>query len=249
MNVVDWAQPIRTRPTSLAAPVVFVVDEDVAIRESLELLIRNAGWEPESFACSREFLSRPRVHTPSCLIIDIDLPDISGLDLQRLVADRVAMPIIFISACADIPMTVQAMKAGAVEFLTKPLRGEMVASAVRQAIDRSRAVLEREVEIRGLEERFATLSRREREVMKLVASGLLNKQVGAELGISEFTVKAHRGKMMRKMKAASLAELVHLVEGLQPRALPLRSRGHRHRGVRCSRSGGSWWYRSSRALS
>jgi len=194
-----------------AIPTVFVVDDDVSVRESLELLIGCAGWQPETFASANAFLAHPRVLAPSCLILDVSLPDLNGLDLQKRIAgDRVDMPIIFITGHGDIPMTVQAMKAGAVEFLTKPFSDEALLSAVQHAIERSQAELVHEAEIRELRDCYASLSPREREVMALVVSGLLNKQVGGELGISEITVKAHRGKIMQKMKADSLADLVKM---------------------------------------
>jgi len=204
---------------SYAAPIVFVVDDDVSVRESLELLISSAGWQAETFASAQEFLARPPVLAPSCLVLDVALPDLSGLDLQKRVAvDRIDMPIIFITGFGDVPMTVQAMKAGAVEFLTKPFGDDVLLSAIRHAIERSQTALAHEAEIRALRDRHASLSRREREVMALVVSGLLNKQVGGELGISEITVKAHRGKVMRKMEAASLADLVTMAArlGLAP---------------------------------
>ena len=197
-------------------PIVFVVDDDVSVRESLESLIRCAGWEPETFASAQEFLSRPRVLAPSCLVLDVTLPDLNGLDLQKRVAvDRIDMPIIFITGYGDVPMTVQAMKAGAVEFLTKPFGDDVLLSAIRNAIERSQTALAHEAETRALRDRHASLSRREREVMASVVSGLLNKQVGGELGISEITVKAHRGKVMRKMKAGSLADLVNMAARLR----------------------------------
>jgi FixJ family two-component response regulator len=194
---------------SHATPIVFVVDDDLSVRESLELLISNEGWQPETFDSAHEFLSRPRIPGPSCLILDVNLPDLNGLDLQkRVAADRIDMPIIFITGYGDVPMTVQAMKAGAFEFLTKPFGDDVLLTAIRNAIERSRAALDQEAEIQALRDRHASLSRRERQVMALVVSGLLNKQIGGELGISEITVKAHRGQVMRKMKASSLADLV-----------------------------------------
>jgi FixJ family two-component response regulator len=199
-----------------ATPIVFVVDDDVSVRESLELLIRSAGWQPEIFASAQEFLASPRVLAPSCLVLDVTLPDLNGLELQtRVAADRTDMPIIFITGYGDVPMTVRAMKAGAVEFLTKPFDDEVLLRAMRQAIERSQAALDDEAEMQELRDQYASLSRREREVMALVVSGLLNKQVGGELGISEITVKAHRGNVMRKMAARSLADLVTMAARLR----------------------------------
>ncbi len=196
-------------------PIVFVVDDDISIRESLESLIRCEGWQPQTFASAQAFLDYPRVLIPSCLILDVSLPGLNGLDLQTLVAsERTAMPIIFITGHGDVPMTVQAMKAGAVEFLTKPFNDGVLLTAIRAALERSRVALGLEAEFRVLRDRYASLSQREREVMMLVVSGLLNKQVGGELGISEVTVKAHRGKVMQKMKADSLADLVKMAARL-----------------------------------
>jgi FixJ family two-component response regulator len=196
---------------SRTPPIVFVVDDDVSVRESLELLIREAGFQPETFASALEFLVRPRALVPSCLILDVALPDLNGLQLQESIAsDRAEMPIIFITGAGDVPTTVQAMKAGAVDFLTKPFSDAVLLSAIQQALARSEAALGVEAEMRSLKERYETLSRREREVLSLVVRGLLNKQVGFELGISEITVKAHRGQVMRKMEADSLADLVNI---------------------------------------
>ena len=197
------------------SPVVFIVDEDLSVRESLEALIHIQGWHAETFSSAHEFLDRPKDLVPSCLVLDISLPDASGLDLQkRVAADRVDMPIIFVTGCGDVAMTVQAMKAGAAEFLTKPFDTRVLLEAIKQAIDQSRAALEQEAVLRELRERYESLSMREREVMELVVTGLLNKQIGGELGISEITVKAHRGRAMRKMKASSLPDLVNLVTWL-----------------------------------
>jgi len=190
-------------------PIVFVVDDDVSVRESLELLITFAGWQPEMFASAAQFLAHPRTATPSCLVLDVSLPDLNGLELQKLIAsDRTDMPIIFITGHGDVPMSVQAMKAGAVEFLTKPFDDEVLLSAIRHAIKRSMAVLNDQVEVTALRASYESLTPREQEVLRLVVAGLLNKQIGLKLGISEITVKAHRGKMMHKMKAESVADLV-----------------------------------------
>jgi len=196
-------------------PIVFVVDDDVSVRESLEGLIQLEGWQVETFASAEAFLSRPRAVVPSCLVLDVSLPDLNGLDLQKRLAGRSDMPIIFITGYGDVPMTVQAMKAGAVEFLTKPFSDEVLLTSIRQALDRSRAALGRDEELRVLRERYASLSRREQEVMALVVTGRLNKQVGFDLGISEITVKAHRGQVMRKMEAKSLADLINMAAKLR----------------------------------
>lgn len=196
-------------------PVVFIVDDDVSVRESLELLILESGWKPELFASAQEFLARPRALGPSCLVLDVSLPDLHGLELQkRIAADRTDMPIIFITGRGDIPTTVQAMKAGAIEFLTKPFSPDALLDAIRGAVERSRSSLQDQAGLQVLRERHQALSRREREVMALVVRGQLNKQVGGALGISEITVKAHRGRVMRKMRAGSLPELVNIAARL-----------------------------------
>ncbi len=207
---------VRVLPITESTSIVLVVDDDVSVRESLELLLRHEGLDVETFVSAQEFLSRPPVTVPSCLVLDISLPGLNGLDLQKRVAvERHEMPVIFITGHGDIPITVQAMKAGAVEFLTKPFSDEILLNAIRNALVRSKALLDRSTEVRTLKARYSSLTAREREVMALVVAGLPNKQVGSELGISEITVKAHRGSMMRKMKAESLAELVSIATRLR----------------------------------
>jgi len=203
------------------APIVFVVDDDISVREALESLIRVAGWEPQVFASATEFLAHPRALAPSCLVLDVSLPDLSGLELQKHIAsDRIEMPIIFITGHGDVPMTVSAMKAGAVEFLTKPFSDDVLLAAIQNALERSLSVLGQEARLRALRACYETLTPREREVMALVVTGRLNKQVGSELDISEITVKTHRGNVMRKMKANSLPDLVKMAARLRLSASP-----------------------------
>ena len=197
-----------------AASIVFVVGDDVSVRESLELLIKSAGWQPETFSSAQEFLSRPRSTAPSCLVLDVTLPGLNGLELQERLAERSDIPIIFITGHGDIPMSVRAMKAGAIEFLTKPFSDDVLLNAIRDALNRSRTALRERSEMQNLRNFYASLTPREREVMALVVSGLLNKQVGGQLDISEITVKAHRGQVMRKMHAASLPDLVTMAAKL-----------------------------------
>lgn len=217
-----------TAAISPATPIVFVVDDDISVRESLELLLRCEGWQPETFASAQEFLTRPRPLVPSCLVLDLSLPGLNGLDLQkRLAAERTDMPIMFITGHGDVATSVQAMKAGAVEFLMKPFKDDVLLDAIRESLDFSRLALAREMEMQTLRNRYASLTRRERQVLALVVSGLLNKQVAGELGISEITVKAHRRRVMQKMQAQSLAALVKIATRLGPyRALNSASSAH-----------------------
>jgi FixJ family two-component response regulator len=215
---------VGSSPMATAESIVFVVDDDVSVRESLELLIQNEGWQAKTFASAQEFLNSPRAIVPSCLILDISLPGLNGLDLQkRIVVERADIPIIFITGYGDVPKTVQAMKAGAVEFLTKPFNDEVILTAIRQALERSSLAVAQKAEMQELGDRYGSLTHREREVMALVVTGLLNKQVGGELGISEITVKAHRGQVMQKMKANSVADLVKMAERLQNSSATKRS--------------------------
>jgi FixJ family two-component response regulator len=204
----------RAPVNSPDTPVVFVVDDDVSVRESLELLVLSAGWLPETYGSAEDFLARPRVNGPSCLVLDVSLPELNGLDLQMRIVDRTDMPIIFITGLGDVATTVRAMKAGAVEFLTKPLGDDVLVTAIGQAIKRSRSALGHEAELRTLRDCYVSLTPREQETMALVVSGRLNKQIGIELGISEITVKAHRGQVMRKMQVDSLADLVRVATAL-----------------------------------
>jgi len=205
----------RGTASNAELPVVCVVDSDTAASAALAGLLRSAGWQPDIFDSAEEFLAQPRRMVAGCLLLEQNLPGACGLDLQKQIADRVELPVIFMSSSPDVHTTVQAMKSGALEFLTKPLMGDVVLHAVSYAIERSRSALVQLMQIRALQSRYESLSRREREVMHLVVAGRLNKQVGGDLGISEITVKAHRGKMMRKMQAASFAQLVNMVAYLR----------------------------------
>ena len=222
MSSVGDAGESLSAAVSRSAPVVFVVDDDVSVRESLQLLILSAGWRPETFASAEEFLARSQSNGPSCLVLDVRLPNLTGLDLQERIVDRPGMPIIFISGRGEVPTAVQAMKAGAVEFLTKPFTDVVLLNAITQAIERSRMELAYEADLQALRKNHDSLTLREREIMALVVSGLLNKQIAANLGISEITVKAHRGRMMRKMGVDSVAELVRAASTL---AVPLVALG------------------------
>jgi FixJ family two-component response regulator len=200
--------------TPKASPIVFIVDDDASVRESLELLVEASGWRAKMFTTAEEFLAHPREPVASCLVLDVGLPDLNGLELQQRVAGRPNLPIIFITGRGDIPMSVKAIKAGAVEFLTKPFATEILLSAVRDALERSRASLAQQAELQALRDRYESLTTREREVMGLIVRGHLNKQAAFELGLSEVTIKVHRGRVMRKMRAASLPDLVGMAARL-----------------------------------
>ena len=241
MNITEHNLPRAHAAITSVTPIVFVVDDDASARESLASLIRSAGWHPKLLSSAQQFLVLPRIHAPCCLLLDVDLPDLSGLDLQQRVSDRTDMPIIFIADRSDVSTTVKAMKAGAVEFLMKPFRNDVIRNAMRDALERSRVALRHEAGMSVLREHLAALTRREREVMELVLSGWLNKQIAAKLGITEITVKVHRGSMMRKMGADSLLDLVKIATRLRltpvtqeesrpQRKLALSSR-NRSRGV------------------
>lgn len=215
MSLLDVADHHLRTPVMAAKPIVFVVDDDISVRESLELLIRDQGWAPLLFASAREFIARKSVSVPSCVVLDVNLPDLSGLDLQQQISGASSIsPIIFVTGYADIPMSVRAMKAGAVEFLSKPFDEDTIVEAIRSALHKSEMMLAQEIERGALRDRFAALSKREREVMALVVRGLMNKQVAGDLNISEITVKAHRGRVMRKMQARTFVGLVNMANEL-----------------------------------
>jgi FixJ family two-component response regulator len=215
INFGKFAGPQSGSPQPHVTPVVYNIDDDASARESLELLIRCAGWQPITFASARDFLSHPQVFAPSCLILDVGLPDISGLDLQQQLAEGYHPPIIFLTGQGDIPTSVRAIKAGALDFLTKPFRPQQLLGLVRAALVQDCERRARQTEVDSLQRRFASLTPREREVLPLVVSGLLNKQAAAHLGISEITYQIHRTNVLRKMEAQSFAELVRMADALQ----------------------------------
>jgi FixJ family two-component response regulator len=235
LNVLNFKSESMSQPS----PIVFVVDDDPSMREALESLIRSAGLGVQTFVSARDFLANQHAEAPGCLVLDVQLPDLNGLDLQQeLIKAGVEIPIVFITGYGDIPMSVQAMKAGAAEFLTKPFRDQDLVDAIQQCIARDRAAREERSQIDDLRERYDSLTGREREVIALVASGLLNKQIAAELGLSEITIKVHRAKVMQKMQATSLAELVRMAERLESAfALPLADRLKEHTEGRLHRLG------------
>lgn len=211
MGLIDMADHHSRTSVMAAKPAVFVVDDDISVRELLELLVRDQGWEPLLFESAREFMARQPMLVPSCVVLDVNLPDLSGLDLQQRISGASPVsPIIFVTGYGDVPTTVRAMKAGAVEFLTKPFGADAMVEAIRSALHKSEMALASEIRRGAVQDRFASLSKREREVMALIVKGLMNKQVAGELNISEITVKAHRGRVMRKMHTTTFVGLVNM---------------------------------------
>jgi FixJ family two-component response regulator len=226
----NLSQPIAARsdpPRLYVTPIISVVDGEQSVCRTMRDLIECIGWHARTFNSATEYMAEPRLHSPNCLLLDVQLPDASGLDLQARMLDRPETPIIFITSYGDVPMTVRAMKAGAVEFLTKPPQREPLERAMRHAVSLSTDILRQESVMSLLRSRYATFTARERQVLDLVVQGYLNKQVGGELGISEITVKAHRGKVMRKMAAASLPQLVTMASTLELQSFAARMQGPR----------------------